>query len=76
MDDQHHPERASCPHPRGHPGSAAGLYMLTAAASTTAALLEVVVIAGLDLVVTGALGHCPLYQKLGHVPATLKGRTS
>lgn len=29
-----------------------------------------------DLVVTGALGHCPLYAKLGHVPASLKGRTS
>lgn len=28
--------------------------------------------AGLDLMVTGALGHCPLYAKLGHVPASLR----
>ena len=28
--------------------------------------------AGLDLLVTGALGHCPLYAKLGHVPASLR----
>lgn len=27
---------------------------------------------GLDLMVTGALGHCPLYAKLGHVPASLR----
>jgi hypothetical protein len=32
------------------------------------------VAAGLDLVVTGALGHCPLYRKLGHVPTSLRGR--
>jgi len=23
-------------------------------------------------VVTGATGHCPLYQKLGHLPASLR----
>ena len=28
--------------------------------------------AGLDLMVTGALGHCPLYAKLGHLPASLR----
>ena len=27
---------------------------------------------GLDLAVTGALGHCPLYGKLGFVPASLR----
>lgn len=35
-------------------------------------LLVVLVLAGLDLVVTGALGFCPLYKKLGrelHPPA-------
>ncbi|WP_306670117.1 YgaP-like transmembrane domain [Rhodococcus opacus] len=32
--------------------------------------------AGPDLVVTGSTGHCPLYQRLGHVPASLKGGTS
>lgn len=35
--------------------------------------LEVLLIlAGLDLVVTGATGHCPLYKKLGHVPKSLR----
>lgn len=28
--------------------------------------------AGLDLMVTGALGHCPLYARLGHVPASVR----
>jgi hypothetical protein len=38
--------------------------------------LEIVlVLAGLDLVVTGALGHCPLYQKLGYVPQSLRRPT-
>ncbi|MAY97730.1 YgaP-like transmembrane domain [uncultured Nocardioides sp.] len=55
----------------------AGAFLLGAAASTLAVVLELLlVLAGLDLVVTGALGHCPLYAKLGHVPASLKGRTS
>ena len=41
-----------------------------------AVALEVLLIAaGLDLVVTGALGHCPLYHKLGYVPRSLR-RTS
>jgi hypothetical protein len=35
----------------------------------------VLVAAGLDLAVTGALGHCPLYAKLGYLPRSLrKGR--
>ena len=38
-----------------------------------AVVLEVLLaVAGLDLVVTGALGHCPLYSRLGHVPASLR----
>ena len=37
------------------------------------AMLDLLLVAaGLDLVVTGALGHCPLYQRLGHVPASLR----
>ena len=57
--------------------SVAGIVLLTGAASTWAIILELLlVLAGLDLVVTGALGHCPLYARLGHVPASLKGRTS
>lgn len=54
-----------------------GLVLLTGATSGIAVLLDgLLVIAGLDLVVTGALGHCPLYAKLGHMPGSLKGRTS
>jgi hypothetical protein len=38
-----------------------------------AVTLEVLlVLAGADLIVTGALGHCPLYKKLGHVPPSLR----
>ena len=54
-----------------------GVVLLTGATSGITALLEgLLVLAGLDFVVTGALGHCPLYAKLGHVPGSLKGRTS
>ena len=54
-----------------------GVILLSGAASALAVTLEVLlVLAGLDLFVTGALGHCPLYAKLGHVPASLRGRTS
>ena len=50
-------------------GVLAGVLLLAAASSATAVVLEVLLVAaGLDLVVTGALGHCPLYAKLGHVP--------
>ena len=58
-------------------GAVAGFVLLAGATSTLAVILELLlVLAGLDLVVTGALGHCPLYAKLGHVPASLKGPTS
>jgi hypothetical protein len=58
-------------------GAVAGIVLLAGATSALAVTLELLlVLAGLDLVVTGALGHCPLYAKLGHVPASLKGRTS
>jgi hypothetical protein len=54
----------------------AGALLLVSAASGLAIVLEVLLIAaGLDLVVTGALGHCPLYHKLGYVPRSLR-RTS
>ena len=33
------------------------------------------VLAGLDLVVTGALGHCPLYAELGRLPPSLRRPT-
>jgi hypothetical protein len=50
-----------------------GLLPLASATSAGVGILEVLlVLAGLDLVVTGALGHCPLYAKLGHVPTSLR----
>ena len=50
-----------------------GALLLTSAGSALAVILEVLLIAaGLDLVITGVLGHCPLYQKLGHTPASLR----
>ena len=58
-------------------GVAGGAILLAGAGSVLAFVLEILlVVAGLDLVVTGALGHCPLYQKLGYVPSSLRRRTS
>ena len=38
-----------------------------------AVVLEALLVAaGLDLAVTGALGHCPLYAKLGYLPKSLQ----
>jgi hypothetical protein len=55
----------------------AGVVLLTSAGSVLAVVLELLLIlAGLDLVVTGALGHCPLYATLGHMPTSLKEKTS
>jgi len=53
----------------------AGGLLLASATTVVAVVLEtLLVVAGLDLVVTGTLGHCPLYQKLGYVPAPLRGQ--
>ena len=53
-----------------------GLVLLASASGPGIVVLEVLlVLAGLDLVVTGALGHCPLYRKLGHTPASLRRST-
>lgn len=55
----------------------AAVLLLQDAGSGLAVILKALLgIAGLDLVVTGATGHCPLYQKLGHVPASLRGQRS
>jgi len=52
-----------------------GVVLLISAGPAVAVLLEVLLIAaGLDLVVTGALGHCPLYAKLGHTPKSLRSQ--
>jgi hypothetical protein len=51
----------------------AGIVLLIGAGSVVAVVLEVLLIAaGADLIITGALGHCPLYAKLGHIPASLR----
>lgn len=53
-----------------------GVVLLTDATTTLAVVLEIVLmVTGLDLVVTGATGHCPLYAALGHAPASQKGKT-
>ena len=53
----------------------AGIVLLVSASSALVAILELLLIAaGLDLFVTGAIGHCPLYQRLGYVPRSLAGR--
>lgn len=58
-------------------GALGGALLLAGASSVLAVILEILLIAaGLDLVVTGALGHCPLYHKLGHVPASLRSHAS
>ncbi|WP_088312995.1 DUF2892 domain-containing protein [Kineosporia sp. R_H_3] len=57
----------------GAAGVAAGAALLTQSPGAVAAVLEVLLaLAGLDLVVTGLMGHCPLYRLLGHVPASLR----
>lgn len=53
---------------------AAGIILLAGAGSVLAVSLEALLVAaGLDLAVTGALGHCPLYAKLGYLPKSLRG---
>ena len=54
----------------------AALALLAGAGSAVAVVLELLLAAaGADLVITGALGHCPLYNKLGYVPTSLRRRT-
>ena len=53
-------------------GAVGGILLLAGSPTVLTATLEVLlVLTGLDLVVTGATGHCPLYQKLGHLPRSL-----
>ena len=54
-------------------GVVAGSLLLPQAGGAIAVVLEVLLLlAGVDLVVTGALGHCPLYKRLGYVPRSLR----
>ncbi|GAA2506855.1 hypothetical protein GCM10010406_49300 [Streptomyces thermolineatus] len=53
---------------------ALGIVLLTAAGSVLSVVLgAVVVLVGIVLTATGGLGHCPLYQKLGYTPPSLRG---
>ena len=57
----------------GAVGVIGGIALLASAAGVLVGALEVLLIlAGLDLIVTGALGHCPLYHKLGYTPHSLR----
>ena len=57
----------------GLAGMVAGVILLASAGGAVAAVLEVaLVLVGLDLVVTGALGFCPLYKRLDYVPPSLR----
>lgn len=50
------------------------IVLLQDVGSAGAVALKVLLgLAGLDLVVTGAMGHCPLYKALGRVPTSMKG---
>lgn len=50
-----------------------GIVLLTSATTILAVVLQALLIAaGLDLAVTGAVGHCPLYAKLGYTPKSLR----
>ena len=54
-------------------GAIGGIVLLGSAGGAFVAFLEILlIVAGLDMIVTGALGHCPLYAKLGHVPRSLR----
>ncbi len=51
----------------------AAVILLASAGSVLAVVLEALLAAaGLDLAITGALGHCPLYQKPGYLPPSLR----
>lgn len=51
----------------------AGIVLLAGAGPALAVVLEALLVAaGLDLAVTGALGHCPLYARLGYLPRSLR----
>ncbi len=57
----------------GLAGVVSAVLLLPGAAAALASALAVLLgFAGLDLIVTGALGQCPLSARLGHVPASLR----
>ena len=57
----------------GSIGAIGGFALLASSGGVLAAVFAILIaLAGLDLVITGALGHCPLYRRLGHVPPSLR----
>ena len=57
----------------GAAAATVGVILLAGGGQATVVVLEAfLVLAGLDLIVTGALGHCPLYHKLGFTPKSLR----
>ena len=57
----------------GGAGVVGGSVLLTHPGGALIAVLEVLlVLAGVDLLVTGAIGFCPLYKHLGYVPRSLR----
>lgn len=54
----------------------AAVLLSSADGALAVVLLVLLALAGVDLVVTGATGHCPLYQKLGRITLSAKGWTS
>jgi hypothetical protein len=54
-------------------GVVGGIFLLTSSPTFWTGSLEVLLItAGLDLIITGATGYCPLYNKIGYTPSSLK----
>lgn len=49
------------------------LFLVQPGGMAIVVLQALLVLAGLDLIVTGGLGHCPLYWRLGYVPPSMKG---
>lgn len=57
----------------GAVAAAGAVSLLLTGSSWPIVFLEILlVLAGLDRVVTGALGYCPLYKRLGYVPSSLR----
>ncbi len=51
-----------------------GILLLTTAGSVLVSVLAgLLVLAGIHLLITGALGHCPIYTKLGYIPRSQRG---
>ena len=54
-------------------GAIGGVVLLASSPAALVGALEILLtLAGLDLLVTGATGHCPLYHRLGYLPRALR----